>query len=30
VRRFQPVIELARELNLDIEQKRLRDALAAR
>ncbi|GJH22399.1 mannitol dehydrogenase family protein [Caballeronia novacaledonica] len=27
VRRFQPVIELARELNLDIEQKRLHDAL---
>ncbi|MDR5744047.1 mannitol dehydrogenase family protein [Caballeronia sp. LZ029] len=27
VRRFRPVIELARELNLDIEQKRLRDAL---
>jgi tagaturonate reductase len=27
VRRFRPVIELARELNLDIEQKRLHDAL---
>lgn len=27
IRRFQPVIELARELKLDIEQKRLRDAL---
>ncbi|SAL84140.1 mannitol dehydrogenase domain-containing protein [Caballeronia arvi] len=27
VRRFQPVIGLARELKLDIEQKRLRDAL---
>ncbi|KND56092.1 Altronate oxidoreductase [Candidatus Paraburkholderia kirkii] len=27
VRRFQPVIDLARELKLDIEQKRLRDAL---
>lgn len=26
-RRFRPVIELARELNLDIEQKRLHDAL---
>lgn len=29
LRRFQPVIDLARELKLDIEQKRLRDALAA-
>ncbi|SAL00152.1 D-mannonate oxidoreductase [Caballeronia ptereochthonis] len=29
VRRFQPVIDLARELRLDIEQKRLRDALTA-
>ncbi|SAL03398.1 mannitol dehydrogenase domain-containing protein [Caballeronia calidae] len=28
-RRFQPVIDLAHELKLDIEQKRLRDALAA-
>ncbi|SAL78423.1 mannitol dehydrogenase domain-containing protein [Caballeronia peredens] len=27
LRRFQPVIDLARELKLDIEQKRLRDAL---
>jgi tagaturonate reductase len=27
VRRFQPVIDLARQLKLDIEQKRLRDAL---
>ncbi|BAN24237.1 mannitol dehydrogenase family protein [Caballeronia insecticola] len=27
VRRFQPVIDLARELKLDIEQRRLRDAL---
>ncbi|MEZ2354151.1 mannitol dehydrogenase family protein [Caballeronia sp. RCC_10] len=27
VRRFQPVIDLARELKLDIEQKRLSDAL---
>jgi tagaturonate reductase len=27
VRRFQPVIDLARELKLDIEQTRLRDAL---
>ncbi|SPB18692.1 D-mannonate oxidoreductase [Caballeronia novacaledonica] len=27
VRRFRPVIDLARELNLDIEQKRLRGAL---
>ncbi|KXV04733.1 D-mannonate oxidoreductase [Caballeronia megalochromosomata] len=27
IRRFQPVIDLARELKLDIEQKRLRDAL---
>ncbi|SAK71926.1 mannitol dehydrogenase domain-containing protein [Caballeronia catudaia] len=27
VRRFRPVIDLARELKLDIEQKRLRDAL---
>jgi len=27
VRRFRPVIELASELNLDIEQKRLHDAL---
>jgi tagaturonate reductase len=26
-RRFQPVIELARELKLDVEQKRLREAL---
>ncbi|GGD97605.1 D-mannonate oxidoreductase [Caballeronia grimmiae] len=29
VRRFQPVIDLAREFKLDIEQKRLRDALNA-
>ncbi|MFM0522534.1 mannitol dehydrogenase family protein [Caballeronia jiangsuensis] len=27
VRRFRPVIELARELNLDVDQKRLHDAL---
>jgi tagaturonate reductase len=27
LRRFQPVIDMARELKLDIEQKRLRDAL---
>lgn len=27
LRRFQPVIDLARELKLDIEQKRLRNAL---
>ena len=29
LRRFQPVIDLARELKLEIDQKRLREALAA-